>query len=76
MRKNTLRDLLRHRRINYIADFDETVQTLKSLEFAWANLPEDISDEERNMFFELIEDVVKLHNRLDLSLASSDSEKN
>jgi hypothetical protein len=76
MKKNTLRDLLRHRKINYIADFDEKVQTLKSLEFAWTNLPEDITDEERNMFFELIEDVVKLHNRLDLNVSGSDSEKN
>lgn len=75
MKKNTLRDLLRHRRINYIADFDETTHTLKSLEFAWANLPDDITDEERNMFFELIEDVVKLHNRLD-STVVSETEKN
>ncbi|HRN96009.1 MAG TPA: hypothetical protein PLD54_01015 [Candidatus Levybacteria bacterium] len=76
MKKNTLRELLRHRRINYIADYDDTVQTLKSLEFAWSNLPEDITDDERYMFIELIENVVKLHNRLDSNYGSIDSDKN
>ena len=76
MKKSILRELLQNRRINYIADYDDPSQTLKSLEHAWTNLPDDITDDERFMFIELIEDVVKLHNRLDITYSSSDREKN
>ena len=76
MKKNILRDLLRNRRINYTADYDDTAQTLRNLEFAWANMPDDITDEERYLFIELVEDVVKLYNRLDFSSRAIDSDKN
>ncbi len=76
MKKRILRELLRHRRINYIGDYDDTAQSLKSLELAWTNLPEDITDDERYMFIELVGDVVKLHNRLEITYSASDAEKN
>lgn len=76
MKKRILRDLLKHRRINYIGDYDDTTQSLKSLELAWTNLPEDITDDERFLFIELVGDVVKLHNRLEITYSDTDSEKN
>lgn len=76
MKKRNLRDLLRYRRYSIIGDYDDTAQTLKNLELAWSNLPEDMSDDERSVFIELVEDVVRLHNRLESTYSASDIEKN
>ncbi len=76
MKKRVLQELLKNRRINYIGDYDDTTQSLKSLELAWTNLPEDLTDDERYLFIELVGDVVKLHNRLEITNSAYDSEKN
>lgn len=76
MKKRTLRELLSTRRINMLTDYDDTAQTLKNLELAWSNLPEDMTDDERGVFIELVEDVVKLHLRLESTYSASDSSKN
>lgn len=76
MKKRVLRELLKNRRINYIGDYDESAQSLKTLELAWSNLPDDLTDDERYLFIELVGDVIKLHNRIEISNSSSDMEKN
>jgi hypothetical protein len=76
MKKRTLRELVKYRRLSHVADYDDTAETLKSLELAWSNLPEDISDDERYLFIELVGNVVKLHSRLESTYSSQDSDKN
>lgn len=76
MKKRVLRELLKNRRINYIGDYDDSTQSLKTLELAWSNLPEDLTDEERYLFIELVGDVIKLHNRIEITHSSNDMDKN
>lgn len=76
MKKRTLRDIVKYRRLNMVGDYDDTAQTLRNLELAWSNLPEDLSDDERYLFIELVGNVVKFHSKLESTYSSYDLDKN
>lgn len=57
-RKNLERKTLRKRAV--IKDIDDSYsQTVESLEHAWNNLPDDLTQDERVMFFDLAEKVLR-----------------
>jgi len=57
------KNLDRFRRVVVKDAEDSYHQTLDGLEHAWNNLPEDISQDERVMFFELAEKVLRQYQR-------------
>lgn len=70
------KELLKYRQIGVNRDVDDTDSIIRNLEHAWNNLPEDICDEERTFFLDLVEKLAKMHHRIALSSESNDFEKN
>jgi hypothetical protein len=65
---------LKHRTGQFSVD---TPPQLRVLESAWENLPQDLSIEEREVFYELSSQVIKLNSRLKkISLLETDLTKN
>lgn len=54
-----------------------TDQTLETLKKAWNNLPNDMSSSEREVFFEIAQNLVRLHQQLKAQTnKKNDLEKN
>lgn len=75
MSKKT-KELLKYRQIGINGDVDDADNILQNLEQSWNNLPEDIYDDERMFFLDLVEKLAKMHHRLSVSPDVEDLTKN
>lgn len=55
---------------------EDSTEAIRVLESAWNNLPGDISMEEREIFYELSAQIIKLHHKMNKLYQEEFSDKN
>lgn len=75
MNKKT-KDLLKYRNLKIHQDADDNGNILKDLQYAWNSLPEDLYDDERMFFLDLVEQLAKAHSRVKIKTDLDDMSKN